>query len=184
MTVRLQPQLCGRQHFNSGCWGELFFFICFICVRRSHHTRRVNECERFDQPRGARKRGYLKGFNAKCQIPHVLCWHCFDSLWIWAPDYGRKTHTMRHVMSILHSSWWVSDTHTHTNKWEQRRGHLGFPLLYGWSHAPLPLLHAFHMWKHFIFPPPLSFCLTSTHVCVCVCVRKPKLWEEDGPRWE
>lgn len=170
MTVRLQPQLCGRQHFNSGCWGELFFFICFICVRRSHHTRRVNECERFDQPRGARKRGYLKGFNAKCQIPHVLCWHCFDSLWIWAPDYGRKTHTMRHVMSILHSSWWVSDTHTHTKISENK----------GEDTWDSPCCMGGHMHLCLFFMPSTCGSTLSSHrlshfvslllMCVCVCV--------------
>lgn len=46
-----------------------------------------------------------------------------------------------------------------------KTGTPGIPLLYGWSHPPLPLLHAFHMWKHFIFLVPCSLRFTVCLKC-------------------
>ena len=72
-----------------------------------------------------------------------------------------EVHVIRsnsHVVSLRDAHNFI-----HLNTTWTKAGTPGIALLYGWSHASLPLVHAFHMWKRFTFSLRFTVCLWKDH---------------------
>lgn len=176
MTVHLPPQLCGRQHFNSGCC-RVFFNLLHVC-----HEKPSRAAHRIISVRSLRAK---QCWGAKVQDADLRRWIIFTRFvfyWeqkktqdVWRPLVLCMISEIRwkhHAVMCSRYIWLQTHTHTHlyTRKYSENKGEDTWDSPVVWvvmctsaSSSCLP-----HVETLYVPTAALTVCV---RLCVCVCVR-------------